>query len=142
MRKFLVLFLFTMISMVSFGQVSIPKRVAHLFSFKKYEVVDSLPIERLFIHSPFDYDDETVVSMGEGNYLINAPHKDNMIIRRNADNTKAIVVYNSYCFGRHKEFNVKENDKRIILWYEDDHCYCGYVYDKEYKACRYLEERY
>ena len=123
MKKFLVLSLFTMISMVSFGQVSIPKRVSHFFDYKKYEVVDSLPIERLYIHSPFDYDDETVISMGDGNYLINAPHKDNMIVRFNSDRTKAIVVYNSYCFGWHKEFNVIENDKRLILWYKDKKFY-------------------
>ena len=79
--------------------------------------------------------------MGDGNYLINAPHKDNMIVRFNSDRTKAIVVYNSYCFGWHKEFNVIENDKRLILWYKDKKFYFGYLYDKIYKACMFLEEK-
>jgi len=142
MKKYLLLIVFTIFSIVSFSQVSIPRRVAHFHDFKKYEIVDSLPIERLYIHSPFDYDDETVISMGEGNYLIKAPHKDNVIIRRNRNNTKAIVVYNSYFFGRHKEFNIKENDNRLILWYEDDKLYCGYIYDKKYKTCKYVETHY
>ena len=69
------------------------------------------------------------------------PHKDNMIIRMTQDSTKAIVLYNSIVFGRHFEFNVKNNDRRMILWYEDKGIYCGYIYDKYYKVCSYFESR-
>ena len=107
--------------------------------FSEYEVVDSLPLERIYIYSPFDYDSDKVINAGEGNYLIEMPHKDKMVIRVNKNRTKAIVVYNSYCFGRHKEFNIKDDNKRLILWYEDEDIYCGYIYDKFYKVCKYFE---
>ena len=109
--------------------------------FDKYEIVDSLPLERIHIISPFDYDQEDVISSGNGDYLIKLPHKDKMIIRKTKDNKKAIVVYNSYCFGRHKEFTIKDSNRRLILWYEDSTIYCGYIYDKMYKVCKYFESR-
>ena len=105
----------------------------------KYEVVDSLPLERIFIHSQFDYEGDKVIDAGDGEYLIEMPHKDKMVILLTKDRSQAIVVYNSYCFGRHKEFNVKETEKRIVLWYEDDDTFCGYAYDKTYKVCKYFE---
>jgi len=109
--------------------------------FRKYEVVDSLPLERMNIYSPFDYDSDKVISTGDGTYLIEMPHKDKLIIRKTKDNSKAIIIYNSFIFGRHKEFNIKDSERRLILWYEDDNLYCGYIYDKQYKACKYFESR-
>ena len=108
---------------------------------KQYEVVDSLPLERMDIFNPYDYDSEWVLQVTEGHYVIDMPHKDKMIIRLNKDRSKAIVVYNSFVFGRHKEFNVKETDRRFVLWYEDDDIYCGYAYDKLIKCCKYFETR-
>jgi len=109
--------------------------------FSKYEVIDSLPLERMYIYSPFDYDDNTIINAGEGIYLIEMPQKDKIIIRKTKDNSKAIVVYNSIIFGRHKEFNIKDDRRRTILWYEDDNIYCGYIYDKFYKVCKYFESK-
>ena len=109
--------------------------------FSKYEVVDSLPLERINIYSPFDYDDDEVINSGAGDYLIKLPHPDKMVIRKTKDNTKAIVVYNSYCFGRHKEFTIKDSERRLVLWYEDNTIYCGYIYDKVFKVCKYFESR-
>ena len=67
--------------------------------------------------------------------------KDNMIIKATSDKSKAIVIHNSYAFGRHFEFNVEDNERRTILWYEDKGIYCGYIYDKTYKVCKYFESR-
>ena len=107
----------------------------------KYEIVDSLPLERVFIYSPFDYESDKVIPTGDGTYLIEMPHKDKMIIRKTKDNDKAIVVYNSFIFGRHKEFNIEDSDRRLVLWYEDENIYCGYIYDKQYKVAKYFESR-
>ena len=107
----------------------------------QYNIVDSLPLERITIYSPYDYESDKVIYLGGGDYLIELPHKDKMVICYNGDKSKAIVLYNSYCFGRHKEFNIKDSKKRLILWYEDSNLYCGYIYDKTYKVCKYFEAR-
>ena len=142
MKRVIITLMFACVTMFTFAQM--PKHHQRMFKMPKvdlneYCVVDSLPIERLMIYSPYDYENDQVIDLGSGLYLIDAPHKDKMIIRTNKERTKAIVVYNSYCFGRHKEFNIKETEKRIVLWYEDDDIYCGYQYDKKYKVCKYFE---
>lgn len=136
MRKLILLM--CLITLNSYAQ---RKHFREYIDFSKYEVVDSLPLERMSIYSPFDYDTDKVISTGEGTYLIEMPHKDKLIIRKTRDNTKAIVIYNSFVFGRHKEFNIKNSDRRLILWYEDDNLYCGYIYDKQYKVAKYFESR-
>jgi hypothetical protein len=144
MKKYIFTILFALVASVSFAQMPMmrhqPKdfKMTHV-DMSQYEVLDSLPLEKITIYSPYDYGDEDVINLGSGLYLIDIPHKDKMIIRTNKERTKAIVVYNSYCFGRHKEFNIKETEKRIVLWYEDDDVYCGYQYDKKYKVCKYFE---
>ena len=138
MKKLITLILlFT--SITCFGQNR--KYFREYIDLSKYEIVDSLPLERIFIYSPFDYESDKVISTGDGTYLIEMPHKDKMIIRKTKDNNKAIVVYNSFIFGRHKEFNIEDSDRRLVLWYEDDDIYCGYVYDKQYKVAKYFESR-
>jgi hypothetical protein len=143
MKKTVLTFLFTLVVSIGFAQMHMhPPRqfkMPHI-DIRQYEVVDSFPLERITIYSPYDYSGDEVIQLGTGQYLIEMPYPDKMIIRTNKDRTKAIVVYNSYCFGRHKEFNVKETDRRIVLWYEDDDgLYCGYTYDKKYKVCKYFE---
>jgi len=141
MKKILFSILLLFSISVCFAQMHHPKHfnMPHI-DFNEYCVVDSLPLERITIYSPYDYNGDEVIQLGNGEYLIEMPHKDKMIIRTNKERTKAIVLYNSYCFGRHKEFNIKENDKRFVLWYLDDNeLYCGYTYDKKYKVCKYFE---
>ena len=70
-------------------------------------------------------------------YSIEAPGK--MIIAYNQDRSKAIILRNSYVLGKHFEFEVKEEPNRLILWYKDNHIYCGYIYDKRIKSCDYFE---
>ena len=110
-------------------------------NFKQYEVVDSLPLEYIQLHFNKEIDDERMISLGEGDYMAPVPHPDKMVIKTNKDRSKAIVLYNSYAFGRHLEFDVKENERRIILYYEDNRLYCGYIYDKEWKIAKYFESR-
>ena len=93
MKKLITLILlFT--SITCFGQNR--KYFREYIDLSKYEIIDSLPLERIFIYSPFDYESDKVISTGDGTYLIEMPHKDKMIIRKTKDNDKAIVVYNSF----------------------------------------------
>ena len=140
MKRFILSLVFVLVASFGFAQaprMSFMNRV----DFNKYEVVDSLPIERIMIHFDKEIDDENLISLGSGDYMATVPHKDNMIIRTTADKTKAIVVHNSYAFGRHFEFNVEDNERRTVLWYEDKGIYCGYIYDKKYKVCKYFESK-
>ena len=137
LRKLFILILFV-ITINSYAQ---RRYFREYIDFSKYEIVDSLPLERMSIYSPFDYDSDKVINNGDGEYLIEMPHKDRIIIRKTKDNKKAIVIYNSFIFGRHKEFNIKNSERRLILWYENDNLYCGYIYDKVFKVCKYFESR-
>ena len=143
MKKIILSFLFALIATISFGQ---PRYfnynvVRPSIDITQYSVVDSLLLERIDLQFNKEVDDENLISLGSGHYMATLPHKDNMIIRMTQDSTKAIVLYNSIVFGRHFEFNVKDNDRRMILWYEDKGIYCGYIYDKYYKVCSYFESR-
>lgn len=134
--RIILIGLFSLISSISYGQ-----HFMNYLDISKYVITDSLTLERINIYSPFDYESDKVINAGNGDYLIEMPHKDKMIIKMTKDRKKAIVVYNSIIFGRHKEFNIKDNERRLVLWYEDDHIYCGYIYDKIYKVCKYFESR-
>ena len=137
--KKLIIFILLFVSITSLAQNK--RYFREYIDLSKYEVVDSLPLERIFIYSPFDYESDKVIPTGDGTYLIEMPHKDKMIIRKTKEEDKAIVVYNSFIFGRHKEFNIEDSDRRLVLWYEDDDIYCGYIYDKQYKVAKYFESR-
>ena len=134
MKKFILSLVLFSISSLVFAQMK-------PFDFSKYEVVDSLPIERIMIHFDKDIDNDEFISLGNGDYMAPVPHKDKMIIKKTSDGSMAIVLYNSYCFGRHFEFNVKEDERRVILWYDNGGIYCGYVYDKEFKVAKYYESK-
>ena len=34
---------------------------------------------------------------------------------------------------------VKYDEARLILWFKDEHIYCGYIYDTKSKGCQYFE---
>lgn len=140
MKRFILSLVFVLVA--SFGFAQAPRmNFMHHVDFNKYEVVDSLPIERVMIHFDKEIDDENLISLGDGDYMATVPYKDNMIIRTTSDKIKAIVVHNSYVFGRHFEFNVEDNERRTVLWYKDKSIYCGYIYDKRYKICKYFESK-
>lgn len=141
MKRFILSLIFVFVALFSFAQSPRMNFMNHI-DFNKYEIVDSFSLERILIHFDKELDDnENLIYCGGGDYLAVVPHKDNMIIKTNLDRSKAIVLYNSYAFGRHFEFNVQENERRITLWYDDNKIYCGYIYDKYYKVCKYFESR-
>lgn len=140
MKKFILTILFALIATFSFSQ-PMQHQFRPKIDFAKYEIVDSLPLERIMIYAEKEIDGEGVIDLGSGYYMAPLPHNDKMIIRMTQDSTKAIVLYNSIVFGRHFEFNVKNNERRMILWYEDKGIYCGYIYDKYYKVCSYFESK-
>ena len=137
MKRFILSLLFVVFTAAGFCQAppSILKWGA------KYEIIDSLPIERIMVHFNKEVDSEDLIYLGDGDYMAPVPHKDRMIIKTTPDRTKAIVVYNSYAWGRHLEFNIREDNRHIILWYQNGNIYCGYVYDKEFKIAKYYESR-
>ena len=141
MKHYIFTILITLVSTFVFGQRPNINRNQFRYNFdiSEYTVTDSLPLERIYIHSPFDYESDKVIDEGDGYYMIEMPFKSKMVIKTNSDKSKAIVVYNGFAFGRHKEFNIKETDKRVVLWYDDDDLFCGYIYDKKYKVCKYFE---
>ena len=122
--------------------VSMSCSAQSFIDFSKYEKVDSLPLEMIYVHLNKEIDDENVISLEGGYYMFKMPHKDKIIFRTNSDRTKAVVVYNSYCFGSKRfEFNIEDSEARTVLWYKDDYNYCGYIYDKHYKAAKYFESK-
>ena len=142
MKKTFLTFVLMMFAVIGFAQ---PNMMRPGFGprpdFSKYNVVDSLPLERIMIHFNKEMDNEDFIELGDGDYLAPLPHKDKFVVRFNADKTKAIVVHNSYAFGRHYEFDVQDNERRLILYYKDRNVYCGYVYDKLARVCKYFESK-
>lgn len=108
--------------------------------FSEYDVVDSLPLEMVYIH--LDKEIEDAVNLGGGYYMVKMPHKDKIVFRTNSTRTKAIMIYHSICFGSKRfVYNIEENESRLVLWYKDNRNYCGYIYDKKYKVCKYFESK-
>jgi len=136
MKKFILMSVFALFSAVCLGQTA-----NGFMNFGRYEVVDSLPLENIMIHFNKEVDNEDFIELGDGDYLAPLPHKDKMVVRYNADRTKAIIIYNSYAFGRHLEFDVKDDERRIVFYHKDNNIYCGYVYDKVGKVCKYFESK-
>lgn len=136
--KKLVTFILLFITVNCYSQ---PFFGEHIIDIKQYNILDSLPLERMMIHFNKEIDNKDFITLGDGDYLAPLPHKDKMLIKLNEDKTKGIVVYNSYCFGRHYEFDIQDNERRLILYYKDKNIYCGYIYDKEFKVCKYFESR-
>ena len=94
-----------------------------------YTNIDSIVLEAI----------PAIVQEEGSDYLIQLPHKSKLIVAYNADKTKAIVLRSGFIYMRHYEYNVKDNDVRLVLWYKDEHVYCGYIYDKSSKAGNYFE---
>jgi hypothetical protein len=140
MRKILMIVVLMFVAVCAYCQ---PQMMRPNIDLSQYEVVDSLPLEMMSVHfeKEIDIDDDNFINMGSGDYLVRIPKKDKIVIRTNSDRTKGIVVYNSFVFGRHFEFNIKENERRFILWYQDSKTYCGYIYDKSLKVCKYFESK-
>lgn len=149
-RNILITIVFAFISTLSFAQ----QRMHHhpFIDFSQYEKVDSFLLEKVEVYLPFEIKEEYMpkdaIAEGGGGYMFTLPHSDKVIIKTNSDRTKAIIVRNSIAISgrlnfifRPYEYNIEENEKRCVLWYKDDRTYCGYIYDKEFKVCKYFESR-
>lgn len=141
MKKFILTFVFALIATLSFAQ-------SNQFQFRpnidltQYEIVDSLPLERFTFYVDKEINDDRLIALGSGYYMAPLHRQDNIIIKTNKDRTKAIILYNSYCFGRrYLEFTIQENDRRIVFYNQDDKGYCGYIYDKYYKVAKYFDSK-
>ena len=145
MKKFFITFLLMFCMTVSYAQ---PQNFNFFnrIDFSKFEFVDSLPLERIMIHFEKEISEEEIaaknlIDLKSGYYLAPIPFKDNFVVKYNADKSKAIVIRNSYAFGRHYEFNVKDEERRTVFWYKDNDVYCGYIYDKEFKVTKYFDSK-
>jgi hypothetical protein len=123
MRKFILASILCLFAVSAFSQA--PRR----FHFRNvYTTVDTLIVKGVQFARPNK----------DGDYLITLQNEQNLIIAYNSDHTKAIVLH-GYAWGKRMEFNVKYNEARLVLWYKDEHIYCGYIYDTKHKACQYFE---
>ena len=86
----------------------------------------------------------TPVPTSNNDYLIALPRESRMIIAFNDDSTKAKVIHDgrpNFPRNRYKKnlaYNVKDNARRLVLYYQDSKLYCGYIYDKQSKAVQYF----
>lgn len=120
MKKFVLLLITCLFAVAAFSQRVHFKNV--------YTTIDTLVIKRV----------QTIYPTKDGDYLINLPQEENLIIAYNSDHSKAIVLH-GYMWGKKMEFNIKYDEARQVLWYKDEHIYCGYIYDTRYKICQYFE---
>lgn len=129
MKNF-IKFIFMLIVLVSTSMACNAQGKNGRFHFKDvYKQVDSILIENAALPSE------------NGDYIVELPRESKLVIAYNAEHLKAIVLYSDYRFIKHMEYNVKDNDTRLILWYMDKgkHIYCGFIYDKKSKTARYFE---
>jgi hypothetical protein len=154
-RSILISVLFAFIATIAMAQPQMarPQMLRPFIDFSKYEKVDTLPLEMISVHFPTEIENENIakngVSLGGGDYMFPTRHSDNIIIKTNADRTKAIVVFKSIVvggrfelpIGGRYEYTIEENDRRLILYYKDNRTYCGYIYDKKFKICQCFEEK-
>lgn len=95
-----------------------------------YTQIDSLVLEHAQTNN-----------LSGGDYIIDLPRKCKIVLAYNADRSKTIIlnIRGGYNFVRHMEYNVSDSEERTVLYYKDDHLYCGYIYDKRIKAGKYFE---
>jgi hypothetical protein len=114
---------------------------------------ETLPVEKVYVNLPFEIPADRMpanaTDLGSNFYMFELPHTDRIVIRTDKDRTKAVVDAKSIAVGgpfrfpvdHRYEYSVKEDGRRIILYYKDDRTYCGYIYDKELKVCQYFQDR-
>lgn len=124
--------IFIMLSMlfISIEMSAQPK----MFDFSQYSNTDSLAVEMVYFHSDAVLTTEGIIDLGGGYYMAKTPFKTNFVIKTNADKTKAIVAHRFH-FDPF-QYTVKEDDRRITLYYKDKKVCRGYVYDKKLKVCQ------
>lgn len=124
MKKFILVSIMCLFSVMTYSQTN-HQRV-HFRSV--YTTVDTLVLKNV----------PTTHPSKDGNYLIALPKEMSLVVAYNNERTKAIVL-NGYPWAKKKEYIVKYEGHRLVLYYKDEHLYCGYVYDEKVKACQYFE---
>ena len=131
MRKLIFTLLLTLVTITMSAQFQRSMNFNRGFSN-----IETLSLEQVATPFPTENND----------YLMELPRKGRMVIAYNSDKTKAKVLFNGTPMDNHKryinrimEFDVKENEVRLILYHMDNNIFCGYIYDKAAKACKYFE---
>ena len=129
MKKLLFTFAFLLVTLVTVAQPR-PK----MFDFSQYVKTDSLAIEMVYFHSDRELENDSLINLDGGYYMAKIPFKSYFVIKTNSDGTMAIVA-NRFHFDPF-EYTVKEDERRITLYYKDKRICRGYVYDKKLKVCQ------
>jgi len=154
MKKFIFMTLLMLFSITCFGQFNMPNRVRQFINEKDYELVDSLPLERFQTYVPDSnlvqniqersgnkVKENDIIQLGSYEYMFKLPVKDKILLKYNKDKTKAIITNNSIIHGigmHFFEFNVKDDERRQVLYYDDENILCGLIYDKHFKVAKYF----
>ena len=111
------------------------------FPFDEYVITDSLKLEWAWVNVPQEIpESENVVNCGGGFYMLKLNEPRYIVIRLNQDRTKAFLD-NFHPMLLSREYNVFEDERSLVLWYESDRVYCGFVYNKQAKACDRFAKR-
>ena len=150
MKKFIFMTSLMLFSITCFGQMP----VRQFINEKDYELVDSLPLERFQTYVPDSnlvqniqerfgskVKENDIIQLGNCEYMFKLPVKDKILLKYNKDKTKAIIINSSIIHGigmHFFEFNVKDDERRQVLYYDDDNVLCGIIYDKFYRVAKYF----
>ena len=159
MKKIFITLVFTLVSICSFAQFNMQRPIPNQMMFNRfdmtqYTIVDSLVLERIQTYVPDSMllqhiqdrnsnmiKENQIIQLGTYDYLFELPTKENIVVRYNKDKTKAIITNSSIIqgIGLHVfEFNIQDNKRRQIFYYDDDNILCGLIYDKGYKVAKYF----
>ena len=134
-KRIYFLLVLALVSLVSFAQPKIG------FPFGEYTKTDSIVLEWAWVNIQREIpENENVKNCGGGYYMFKLQHPRYIIVRTNEDRTKAFID-NFHPMFLSREYNVFEDERSLVLWYEDDNIYCGFVYNKQAKACDRFAKR-
>lgn len=124
MKRLILASIVCLFAMVAYSQPN-----QHVVHFKSvYTTVDTLVLKNV----PRVYPDK------DGSCLFPLSKDGSFVVAYNNERTKAIVLH-GYPWAKRMEYTVKYDGHRLVLYYKDEHLYCGYVYDERAKACQYFE---
>lgn len=159
MKKYFITFVFVLVSMFSYAQMPMTRPMFNTLTFNRFDMTqyvieDSLILERVQTYVPDDnlikhvqektgkpLKENQIIQLGENEYMFELPNKDKIMLKYNKDKTKAIITNNSIIQGmglHFFEFNIKDNERRTVFYYDDDNILCGMIYDKYYKVAKYF----
>lgn len=127
-KRFYLMLMLALVSLVSFAQQK------SKFPFEEYTKTDSLMLEWAWVNvDKVIPENDYVKDCGGGYYMFKLPTPRYIVIKTNENRTKALID-NLPPMHPFIEYNVFEDGRSIVLWYEDNRLYCGFVYNKIAKA--------